>query len=840
MSDINEEFLLEEDLRKKKEKARKIANDLRKQGKVPEPIIILNDGQVKKASNLNIKEQSEELVKCARNPIYFIKTYLTIFDQTVGDEGELVPFNLFPFQEDLVKLYQEERFVIANKYRQAGISTTTCAYIAWYIMFKQNRSVAIIANKLETARDELMNDVVDFIESCPIWLKPAPDIKDTQKLKRYDNGCELAAFSSTGLRGYTPTLLFWDETAWTEKSDKFWTSAKPTLQTGGRAIMVSCVVKDSYIFTNKGIKQIKDYIPNENLGGDIINDTYLLGSYKTRKSNIIFKNGYVDTLKIDTTYSSLESSFNHKYWGYLNNKYDWYEASKLKIGDYISIQMGMNIWGNNDDCSNFKPTISNKIKNKFIPKKITEDIAYLIGLYISEGYIRESGRNNTGGDLILTCGDDLTEILNKLKLPFYNDGLHYQISSKNLLEFFKYLGFDITKKAPQKIIPNRLLEMSKKNMISLIQGIMDGDGYASYNDDKNKLRIGIGLSSKELINQIRIIFNNFGILTEYNEVETPITKKVKVKSTQYRIIANNYYALKYFKEIGFRFKRKNDVCELYKPSKLKHTGNFDVIPNGSEILKELYTSVKFYGIHKFLKENKVNVKDIVQRNKGIKPVSRKTILKFIDLFKNKIPPNLLSKYKYILSDNIVWVKIKSIENLKNWTYDFSMSNDNQKEYNEHHMSLIYNGFITHQTPNGLDPVFYKTFEAARQGESTFKAIELWWFNDPRYNEGLEWVKNKGKENEIRIKDEGWSSEHRIKLQEDGWFATSPWLENEIKAANGDMRKIAQEILCIGGDSIITLRNKKTKEIFNIKIKNFYRMLEFDKQNKIISNFIIKK
>ena len=348
MSDVNEEFLLEEDLRKKKEKARKLANDLRKQGKVPEPIIILNDGQIKKASELNIKEQSEEFIKCAKDPVYFIKTYLTIFDQTVGEEGEIVPFNLFPFQEDLVHLYQEERFVIANKYRQAGISTTTCAYIAWYVMFKQNRSVAIIANKLETARDELMNDVVDFIDNCPVWLKPAPDVKDTQKLKRYDNGCELAAFSSTGLRGYTPTLLFWDETAWTEKSDKFWTSAKPTLQTGGRAIMVS-------------------------------------------------------------------------------------------------------------------------------------------------------------------------------------------------------------------------------------------------------------------------------------------------------------------------------------------------------------------------------------------------------------------------------------------------------------------------TPNGLDPVFYKTFEAARQGDSTFKAIELWWFNDPRYNKGLEWVKNKDKENEIRIKDEGWSPEHRIKLQEDGWFATSPWLENEIKAANGDMRKIAQEILCSflgSGDNFI--------------------------------------
>ncbi|MFW6272688.1 MAG: hypothetical protein ACOC2U_02775, partial [bacterium] len=75
---------------------------------------------------------------------------------------------------------------------------------------------------------------------CPDWLKPKPEKKDTQKLKRYSNQSEIGAFAAkSGLRGYTPTLLFWDETAWTEKSDKFWESAKPTLQTGGSAIFIS-------------------------------------------------------------------------------------------------------------------------------------------------------------------------------------------------------------------------------------------------------------------------------------------------------------------------------------------------------------------------------------------------------------------------------------------------------------------------------------------------------------------------------------------------------------------------------------------------------------------------
>lgn len=232
---------------KEKEQTRKLADEIRKKSGKYEPIIVTNSGIAKKVSELTNYEQEEEIIRCAKNPIYFIETYLTIFDQTQGLAGLIIPFRLFDFQKDLIQTYRSNRLVVANKYRQAGISTTTCAYIAWYIMFNSNRQVAIIANKLETARDEIMSDVVLFIESCPAWLRPKTGretetgkYKDTQKLKIYDNESKLGAFSAKGgLRGMTPTLIFWDETAWTDMGDKFWTAAKPTLGTGGSAIMVS-------------------------------------------------------------------------------------------------------------------------------------------------------------------------------------------------------------------------------------------------------------------------------------------------------------------------------------------------------------------------------------------------------------------------------------------------------------------------------------------------------------------------------------------------------------------------------------------------------------------------
>src|SRR5690554_4723751 len=238
--EITSPILPDIELQKKKEEARERYKKLSQRGKKPVIKVVTGDGVIKGVDKLTVKEQEEQFIKCALDPIYFIETYLKIFDQTQGENGMIVPFKLFQFQKDLIAEYLNNSFNIANKYRQAGISTCTCAYLSWYVMFNKNRSVAIIADKLGTAQDELMNDVVEFIEGCPTWLKPKPTRKNTQKLKRYDNGSEIGAFAAkSGLRGYTPTLLFWDETAWTEKSDKFWESAGPTLQTGGSAIMVS-------------------------------------------------------------------------------------------------------------------------------------------------------------------------------------------------------------------------------------------------------------------------------------------------------------------------------------------------------------------------------------------------------------------------------------------------------------------------------------------------------------------------------------------------------------------------------------------------------------------------
>lgn len=238
------QFPVDVEYERKKKISRKLADDLRKLHNNREAVIIDGNGNPKLSSQLTLVEREIEKIKCTASPIYFIETYITIFDQTnksQGEDGSIVPFKLFDFQKDLIRDYINNRLNIANKYRQAGISTATSAYIAWYMAFTTiERNVAIVADKQETAVNEMMKDVVDFLESCPDWLVPQPTGKDNEKHKIYSNGSQIKAFATSGLRGYTPTLLFWDETAWADNSEKFWTATRPAvMNTGGRAIFVS-------------------------------------------------------------------------------------------------------------------------------------------------------------------------------------------------------------------------------------------------------------------------------------------------------------------------------------------------------------------------------------------------------------------------------------------------------------------------------------------------------------------------------------------------------------------------------------------------------------------------
>jgi hypothetical protein len=186
-------------------------------------------------------EQLKEYARIMKDTPYALKTYLQTYDNT---QKKFVPLELFPDQIQLLNDYERFNENITRKYRQAGVSTVTAAWISKKLQLAKPENperVLIIANKRDTAI-EMANKVRMFLDQWPDWINVGfhPD-KNSESRFRLNNGCEVKAVatSSDALRGYTPTILVFDEAAYIEAGEDFWAASMASLSTGGKIILIS-------------------------------------------------------------------------------------------------------------------------------------------------------------------------------------------------------------------------------------------------------------------------------------------------------------------------------------------------------------------------------------------------------------------------------------------------------------------------------------------------------------------------------------------------------------------------------------------------------------------------
>ena len=189
-------------------------------------------------SQQNIKQIiKQEYLKCAKDPIYFMKKYCMIQHPTRGR----IKFNLYPFQEGVLKLLTKNERNIILKSRQLGISTLTAGMALWQMLFQKDTNVLVIATKQDTAKN-LVTKVKFMYENLPSWLKLG--FQENNKLAlRLKNGSQVKAVSAASDAGRSEaiSLLIIDEAAFIEQNriEEIWASSQQTLSTGGRAIVLS-------------------------------------------------------------------------------------------------------------------------------------------------------------------------------------------------------------------------------------------------------------------------------------------------------------------------------------------------------------------------------------------------------------------------------------------------------------------------------------------------------------------------------------------------------------------------------------------------------------------------
>lgn len=121
------------------------------------------------------------------------------------------------------------------------------------------------------------------------------------------------------------------------------------------------------------------------------------------------------------------------------------------------------------------------------------------------------------------------------------------------------------------------------------------------------------------------------------------------------------------------------------------------------------------------------------------------------------------------------------------------------------------------TPHGKDVLYYPTVMKAKlkgtKDWNGFDLVEMFWYQDPRYNRHLEWTRKNPDTGEYdilkedTIDDKGnirYNEEKWEQLKKDGWKPRSPWYVQMCMQFNNDPMKIAQELDAsfMGSDSTV--------------------------------------
>jgi intein/homing endonuclease len=714
---------------------------------------------------VNKKRQTDEIRRCARDPVYFFKTYVKVSHPLKGP----VPFDTYGFQDDCVKAFLEHRFVIVNKSRQLGLSTLAAAYAAWLLLFHRNKEIIIMATKLQVAQN-FIKKVKFCVKNLPKWLVLPKIEKDNDRSlvfgKPSNSRIEAIPTAADAGRSEALSLLIVDEAAHVDDFEELWKGLYPTL---------SCVVGGTKVLLSDGFHDIEELC----VGHDV-------GDYFPLEGQIFGKNGFEplshgyvspdsETLKITTRHGiQLEVTHEHPLW-----KLDpttggsMTKARDLRVGDHLRVQHSMGVFGNDNSLDH--PTV----------KTITPELAYILGGYIAEGWM--SG-DPAYGVWISNADVEFRRAFleNTIVKPFHptKNSQKMLCCSKELVTVFQAAGVDPKWKCDTKRVPAKIWRCTKDVQAAFLRGYFDGDGSATGGC------ACASSTSRGLISDLHQMLLNLGIIpkviaSDYEKAKKQIgvrfiagnTKPLQSVRPSWGIHIPRSQSRRYLQEIGFAIKRKQDELaagvERYENDERKQ----HKVPLTEGILSRLEAirvgsgkSTAWFRANgsRLPEKGHLELSTKKRKRETVRYTSTETINRFARLLDGHglISERDLSFLDEISGGQFYWDPIVSIERSTNKTYDFTVPGTHSFLQNSILGSNTGGRALIISTPKGVGNWFHKLWVDAESGTNEFHPISLPWQVHPE-------------------RDQAWFDE---------------------QASNMSQKAVAQELLCVGGTSRIITKD----------------------------------
>jgi hypothetical protein len=180
----------------------------------------------------------------AHDPAAFIHNCVLIDNAQPGDDSAIaaIPFHLWDAQRDLLSVILSQSLLLILKARQLGISWLVCAYAVWLCLYRPSRLVLFFSIGQGEANEMMRRATAIYWRLSPELRASLPKpIKDNTEELRFDNGSAIQSLPSRKSAGssYTASLIVLDEFAKNENAEALYTAVKPTIDGGGRMIVLS-------------------------------------------------------------------------------------------------------------------------------------------------------------------------------------------------------------------------------------------------------------------------------------------------------------------------------------------------------------------------------------------------------------------------------------------------------------------------------------------------------------------------------------------------------------------------------------------------------------------------
>lgn len=181
-------------------------------------------------------EEKHEWLTCSETPVYFAHKYGQIYDAQAGD---WIPFDLWPAQARTLKTMQEERLTIILKARQLGLTWLCLAYAIWLMLFRPQAEILLFSRRDDEAVHLLDERLKGMYNRLPAWMKARAVVRSNSHEFSLSNGSTARAFPTSAGDSYTATLAIVDEADLVPDFNRLMRAVKPTIDTGGRMILLS-------------------------------------------------------------------------------------------------------------------------------------------------------------------------------------------------------------------------------------------------------------------------------------------------------------------------------------------------------------------------------------------------------------------------------------------------------------------------------------------------------------------------------------------------------------------------------------------------------------------------